>query len=114
MAHDNVVPDGPIASTLVLEDPSFTDLVEQFIDALPERIANMIRATRAADFDALRVAAHQLKGSGGGYGYSVLTECAAKLEGSAKKQAMDDCIKSLEELQNLCARVVVTSTRKLG
>ena len=108
MAYNGTIPEGCIASTLALEDPTFIDLVEQFVRALPDRIETMGRAIKSADFEALRSSAHQLKGCGGGYGYPVLTECAAKLEGFAKNHALTDCIVALEELQELCARVVVT------
>lgn len=96
-----------IGSELVKEDPSFADIVVQFIDGLDERITTMTDALEKADFDALQVAAHQLKGSGGGYGYPVLTEGASRLEQFAKQQAISECRKSLDELQALCKRVVV-------
>ena len=67
----------------------------------------MDQAIRTSDFDALRVAAHQLKGSGGGYGYPSLSQQAAGLERGAKAKALDDCVKSFDELKALCARVVI-------
>lgn len=97
----------PIGSELVREDPSFADIVVQFVDGLDGRVKTMEHAVRAADFEALRVAAHQLKGSGGGYGYPTLTERAGILEQHAKRQSVDGCLFALEELKALCARVVV-------
>ena len=96
-----------IASELVQEDASFADIVVQFVEGLSNRLTTMEDALRAADFDALRAAAHQLKGSGGGYGYPILTEHAAELEKLARVKAVDDCSKEIEELKQLCARVVV-------
>jgi len=98
---------GPIGSELVRDDPSFGDIVLQFVDGLKDRLNSMENALRAADFEKLRVAAHQLKGSGGGYGYPVLTENAAVLEKHAKNQALNDCAQTLNELQSICSRVVV-------
>lgn len=98
----------PIASELVREDPAFADIVLDFVEGLPKRIKAMEEAVRAADFEALRVAAHQLKGSGGGYGYPILTDRAGMLEQSARDGAIDECVTAFEDLKNLCGRVTVT------
>lgn len=96
----------PIGSELVKEDASFADIVIQFVDSLGERMKKMEDAVRAADFEMLRVAAHQLKGSGGGYGYPILTDRAANLERRAKAQTIDDCANAVAELKQLCTRIV--------
>ena len=98
----------PIESLLVREDPKFSDLVAEFVDGLAERIADMEQAMRAADFEQLRICAHRLKGSGGGYGYPLLTEYAASLEQSARQQAIDACEEQIDEIKKICDRVVVT------
>lgn len=98
----------PIESLLVREDPSFAELVDLFLGGLPERIQTMERAIRAGDFDALRIAAHQLKGCGAGYGYPILTQHAAELESQALHQQLEDCASSLGALRDICGRVVTT------
>ena len=107
MADRNQIPDGDIGSELVREDAASAEIVTQFVAGLSERVARMEEAMRAADFDALRVAAHQLKGSGGGYGYPILTERATQLEKYARNHALDQCADALAELQEICRRVVV-------
>ncbi len=67
----------------------------------------MEEAVRASDFEALRRTAHQLKGSGGGYGYPILTQKAAILERHAGAAALDECLDALDELKVICDRVVV-------
>lgn len=100
---------GPIGSELMKEDPSYADIVVQFVEGLSKRLATMEEALSTSDFSALQVAAHQLKGSGGGYGYPDLTERAAELEQHAKASLVDQCGEELEELKQLCARVVVST-----
>jgi HPt (histidine-containing phosphotransfer) domain-containing protein len=107
MADDNLPPDDPISSDLVREDPSFADIVLEFLDGLSSRLGEMEDALRNSDFERLRVAAHQLKGSGGGYGYPILTERAAELETLAKSQSLDDCIDAVEDLKTIASRVIV-------
>lgn len=99
----------PISSELIKEDPSFEGIVVQFVDGLGRRLETMEQAFRVADLNALRISAHQLKGSGGGYGYPLLTEEAAKLESFAKDGMLDDCASALASLKELCTRVVVTT-----
>ncbi len=98
-----------ISSELIEEDPSFAGIVVQFVDGLERRLETMEQALRVTDFDALRIAAHQLKGSGGGYGYPLLTKEAAKLESFAKDGMLDDCASALASLKELCTRVVVSA-----
>lgn len=95
----------PIGSELVREDASFADLVLEFVDGLGERLTTMEDALREANFDALRVAAHQLKGSGGGYGYPILTEKAFELEKNATAKELDACHDLVADLKALCVRV---------
>ena len=96
---------GPIGSELVREDASFADLVVEFVEGLGDRLTSMDDALREANFDALRVAAHQLKGSGGGYGYPILTQKALELETNATANELDVCLDLLADLKALCARV---------
>ncbi len=107
MSEQTPNPGKKIGSDLVKQDSSFAEIVVQFVDGLGERLTKMTDALNTTDFDALRMAAHQLKGSGGGYGYPALTERASKLEQFAKDQALEDCTASLGELKALCSRVVV-------
>ena len=107
MSADNPNPKDKISSDLVREDASFADIVLQFVEGLDERLTQMQEALNAEDLEALRRSAHQLKGSGGGYGYPVLTKRAAELEDFAKSGSLDHCEKTFAELKDLCSRVVV-------
>ena len=107
MRDRNNIPNGAIGSELVGEDAAFTGMVTRFVAGLGERVERMEGAIRAADFDALRTSAHQLKGSGGGYGYPILTARAAQLEKHARNHALDHCAEALAELKDICRRVVV-------
>ena len=108
MANEDQRPQDPIGSDLVKEDSSFSEIVVQFVEGLNRRLATMEDAIRASDFEALSTAAHQLKGSGGGYGYPILTERAAKLERCARQNTLESCTIAFAELKELCKRVVVS------
>ncbi len=53
------------------------------------------------------MAAHQLKGTGGGYGYPALSKRAADLEKRARARVLDECAEALDDLKKLCDRLVV-------
>lgn len=111
MADENKTAGDPIESELLREDSSFADIVDDFVEGLDGRLRRMFDAIRAADFEALQNAAHQLKGSGGGYGYPSLSHQAAELERRAKARILEECTTALDELKGLCDRVVVTADK---
>ena len=97
----------PIFSQLVQEDASFADIVEAFVQGMPERIERLEAALAEADFENLRRQIHQLKGSGGGYGYPDLTDLAARVEQHAIGQ-LEACAAGLAELKDIVSRMVVS------
>lgn len=109
MSHQLKVNSGPIVSELASEDSSFTGIIVEFVNGLPERLRVMEDSLQMADFQALANAAHQLKGSGGGYGYPMLTEQAGKLEMMAKHRAQAACAELVANMKALCARIVVST-----
>ncbi len=104
---EQTISNDPIASELVREDASFAEIVVQFVEGLDGRVTNMEEAIGTQDFESLRVTAHQLKGSGAGYGYPILTEKAALLEDAAKGKDGYVCQSLVSEIRTLSARVVV-------
>ncbi len=107
MCENHPNPEKKIVSDLVKEDSDFAHIVLEFVEGLSSRLTRMEEALRDSDLETLRVAAHQLKGSGGGYGYPILTDRAAKLEIHAKAGELQQCIDAMQDLRNICSRVVV-------
>ncbi len=107
MTDTHNVLSGLIGSNLLDDDPSFEEIVVEFVDALANRVQDMEDVLRAADFEKLQTLAHQLKGCGAGYGYPVVTERAARLELCAKERIAHDCTTALNELMDICSRIVV-------
>lgn len=107
MTDKQQLPEEPIGSELLREDPSFAGIVLQFLEGLSNRLTKMEEAIAAADFEKLRMAAHQLKGTGGGYGYPALSKRAADLEKRAGARALGECTQAVDELRKLCDRLVV-------
>jgi PAS domain S-box-containing protein len=73
----------PLVSRFV-NDPTFVDLIPTFVENLAKRLAEMRDACAHNDLPRVVELAHQLKGSGGSYGYPSLTAASAELEEAAK------------------------------
>ena len=63
-------------------DPDMLEIVREFVAIAVCRAEELEQHLRAGDLASLRTLAHQLKGSGGGYGFDLITEQAADLETS--------------------------------
>lgn len=89
------------------DDPDFAELVEFFVEAIPERIELLRESHQNRDIEQLRTIAHQLKGAGGGYGFEELTTHAACLEQACKQNDIDAVTDSLGILIGYMDRITV-------
>lgn len=74
-------------------DHELNELRREFLDEARDKVVEMQSALDALDGDALeRVAylAHQLKGSGGSYGYQRISTDAAELEKCVESSSPDE------------------------
>ena len=94
-----------IYSTLA-SDPDFGELVDMFVQDIPDRISTLETQAQNSDWQQLTRTAHQLKGSAGSYGFAAITPYAARLESAAKEgQEEEEILASLGELLDICRRV---------
>jgi signal transduction histidine kinase/DNA-binding response OmpR family regulator len=75
-------------------EPKIAKLVERFVGRLPERVQLIESLVRKNSLDELRHALHQLKGAGGGYGFSSISDLAAQAEQHIRDQASVDLVKA--------------------
>lgn len=86
-------------------DPDMEELVEMFVDEMPERIAKLCGQYEAGNWSELQRLAHQLKGAAGSYGFDTITPFAARLEGSIRDGRTEVQIReALDDLVDLCRR----------
>ena len=69
----------PIVSTLLSDEPEFQDLVEEYIRKIPHMVDELDLAAKNENWDQVRFLAHKLRGTGGGFGFQILTDFASKL-----------------------------------
>jgi HPt (histidine-containing phosphotransfer) domain-containing protein len=81
------------------DDRDMAPILSEFVDNLPSTVARLNDLLQHNDLDSLRRTVHQLKGSGGGYGFQQLTDVAGDVEhaikAAAEAQAIADGVRKL-------------------
>ena len=84
---------------IIAVDAEIAALVPRFLAHRAADVERIRAALAAADFDAIRVAAHGMKGAGGGYGFAEISRLGAAMEEGARQRdaaAIDALVTSLE------------------
>ncbi len=82
------------------DDPEMRDLLVEYVAGLETTCRRLEHALQEGDADTVRRIGHQLKGSGGGYGFPDLTSAGAELE-----RAVDEAGGGSDEVRDAAARV---------
>ena len=91
-----------IYSTL-RNDTTLSKLVELFVDEMPDRIHNLSTLLEQSNWEALRRAAHQLKGAAGSYGFDAISPTAGVVEDNIRAGHCEYEIRqAVEELCDKC------------
>lgn len=102
--------EAPLLSTFA-DDPDMAELIGFFVDEMADRVTTIRDAEDKQDLNQLRMIAHQLKGSGAGYGFETITQSAGKLEQLIDLNNPDVSVDSLrsqiDDLVSLCSRASV-------
>jgi PAS domain S-box-containing protein len=90
--------DGKIASTMS-NYRGMKKIIIEFVEGLPGEIAKIQDLLDHNDLNSLRRVAHQLRGTGGGYGFDVITDLAGNVEDAINaaetRESIDQRIRSL-------------------
>lgn len=97
-AHDGA----PIRSRYA-GDEDMRDVVNEFVEGLPAQVGKLLELCGAQQPQELRRAVHQLKGAGGGYGFSQITSLAASAEAGLKSAATVEAVHA--EINGLIALI---------
>lgn len=90
------------------DDPDMRELVQEYVSKMPTRIEQMTAAFERGEREQLIRLAHQLKGSGGGYGFQMLTVAAERLEQDLHRLGDGDLSEAracLSALIDVCGRI---------
>lgn len=88
-----------MAGKIKLEiDSSLEDLIPGFLERLGENYKKMREALVLEDLETIRVIGHNMKGSGSGYGFDLVSELGRRLENGARNEDRADIEICLSEL----------------
>jgi PAS domain S-box-containing protein len=106
LAHENMPGDDDVLISLYAEDPDIVPILEGYIDRLDGQLKAMRAALENGQFSDLHRLAHRMKGSGGNYGYPMLTEAAKKLEEAAQAQDLQSADQALQRVAQLTEAII--------
>ena len=97
----------PIFS-IYADDEEMAEILTEFVNGLPGKLEALEKASSESDMAQLAARAHDLKGSGGGFGFPAISKAAETVECFARDEESDceDCAAILSELKIVCERAV--------
>ena len=95
----------PITSTILVEEPEMIDLVERFIEKLPQYISRITESYENNKWDELRKNVHELKGTSGNYGFDELYKLMQSIEFELTKENYQGVQYDIDKLDNIYIRI---------
>jgi CheY-like chemotaxis protein len=95
----------PIKSTLADENPAMMNVVNKFIDCLPDQLEEIKNLYQNNDYTIFKERIHTIKGTAGNFGFIDLTNIAASIEAELDKMNYTDIEHHLSDIDNLYARI---------
>jgi PAS domain S-box-containing protein len=92
---------------LVRADPKFADLMPVFLRNCRQHVITSLGALDRDDFETLGSLGHNMRGTGGSYGFQAITEIGAALERAAESADADASRKWVGELSSYLDRVEI-------
>jgi len=88
-------------------DADLKELIPGYLNNRQLDIRNIITSLEKGDYETIRIIGHSMKGSGGGYGFDLITELGRAIEQAAKEKD-DDLIKAkVEELKEYLGKIEI-------
>ncbi len=80
------------------DDDEWAEMQEMYVNHTSKELLSIIEDLESKSFDSLRTFGHNIKGSGGMYGFNEVTEIGAVIEAAAKDEDMDLIKSNLKHL----------------
>ena len=92
---------------VVAVDAQIAALVPRFLANRAADVGRIRTALAHADFESIRIAAHAMKGAGGGYGFPEISRLGAAMEASARQRDPAQIVELVASLDAYLARIVL-------
>ena len=81
-------------------DEALQSALKDYVEELPRQVTQILEEHDRNDLDALRRVVHQIRGSGGGYGFDALSTVAGGLETAILEKRLDLMTEHVDKLVN--------------
>ena len=81
------------------DDDEWAEMQEMYINHTSKELKNIKENLDSTAFDSLRTFGHNIKGSGGMYGFNEITSRGAALESAAMNENLEDIKSHLDALE---------------
>ena len=99
----------PMDTILVRAEPKFADRIPAYLQNCRQNGVAMLDALDRVDFETVKFLGHQMRGSGGAFGFQAITDIGAELQQAAESADADASRKWVGELSNYLDRVKTVS-----
>lgn len=104
-AEPEVEPEETLPDNVVGIDPDIQDLVPRFLENQKTNVSLILELAATGDFDSARRIGHNMKGTGKGYGFDVISGLGYSIEQAAARSAAEEVEKLANELSRYLASV---------
>ncbi len=95
----------PIICTMEFDDEVISQLVEKYVSMLPTMIADIRQVYEKRNIEKFKVLVHDLKSTGGNYGYMIVTKLAAGMEACVRDNKITEIKVILDELDKVVQQI---------
>jgi PAS domain S-box-containing protein len=88
-------------------DSDLKDLIAGYLEGRHKDIDSILSAVDKGEYESIRVLGHTMKGTGGSYGFDVITNLGKSIEFAAKGKNPDEIKKSVHELKEYLNNVKI-------
>jgi signal transduction histidine kinase/CheY-like chemotaxis protein/HPt (histidine-containing phosphotransfer) domain-containing protein len=88
-----------------MEDPEFKELVNKFLEDLPDKVNDINEAYQSQDWTNMKSLVHKLKGTGASFGYPVITELATQIHKDLQESNFSALKRTVDELNKTCESI---------
>lgn len=92
-------------------DEELMDLVPGYLERVQKNLKELKSLAQSGNFEKVRILGHNLKGSGGGYGFDRISEIGALIETAAKGDQRDTVISLCDEMAHYVDNVEINYTK---
>lgn len=86
-------------------EPELEDIVPIFLERRRQEVQRLREHLAQGDYEAIALAGHSMKGTGGGYGFTAISEMGARLERAGKEGDADAVTGLIAELADYLGRI---------